>query len=112
MKKIMTFILLLSLITITTSANASIRAYLAHDDYECVSDHMIFETPQGYILAEWYSGTLHSPYYFYADFHSYGFKYVYENEEDADNDENSSGYIYIEDYMVGDNSAIRWCNED
>jgi hypothetical protein len=109
MIKIMRFVLFFSLVIITTSANASIRAYLAYDDYECKSDHMIFETPQGYILAEWYSGTLHSPYYFYADFHSYGFKDVYGNEEDAENDENTSGRIYIEDYMVSSNAAANWC---
>ena len=109
MKKIVSFILFFSLITITTSANSFVRAYLAYDDYECASDHMVFETPQGYILAEWYSGTLLSPSYYYADFHNYGFAYVYDNEEDADNDENSTGYIYIEDYMEGNDSAAKWC---
>ena len=109
MKKIISFILFLSLITITTSANSSVRAYLAYDDYECVSDHMVFETNYGYTLAEWYSGTLLSPRYYYANFHNYGFAHVYDNEEDADNDENSTGYIYIEDYMMGNDSAAKWC---
>ena len=109
MKKL---ILLSALLLFSFNSNASIRAYLEYDDYECVSDHMVFEASSGYILAEWYSGSLHSGNSFYADFHSYGFKYVYGNEEDADNDENSRGRIYIEDYMVGYSSAMEWCKED
>ncbi len=93
----------------TTCAKKCIRAYLEYDDYECKSDHMVFETSSGYVLAEWYSGSLHSGNSFYADFHSYGFKYVYGNEEDADNDEDSRGRIYIEDYMVSYSSAMEWC---
>ena len=89
-------------------ASASIRAYLVNDDYECESDHMVFETSSGYILAEWYSGSLHSGNFFYGDFHSYGFKDVYDNN----NDEYSLGRIYIEDYMVSYSSAEEWCNED
>ena len=112
MKKISRFILFSSILLITTYANASIHAYLEYDDYECKSDHMLFETSYGYVLAEWYSGTLHSGNSFYADFHSYGFKYVYGNEEDADNAKNSRGRIWIDDYMASYSTAMEWCNED
>ena len=73
---------------------------------------MVFETSSGYILAEWYSGTLHSGSFVYADFHGYGFENVYRNKEDAENEENRKGRIYIEDYMVSENSAMAWCKED
>lgn len=109
MNKIMRFISLMVLTTCTTYSNAYIRGYVKYDDYQCESDHMVFETSSGYILAEWYSGTLHSGNYFYADFHSYGFKDVYRNIEDADNEENEEGRIYIDDYMKGRSAAMEWC---
>ena len=108
----MRFILLFLLLINSSFANAAIRANIAYDDYECESDHMVFESSSGYILAEWFSGTLHSGNYFYADFHSYGFKDVYSNEEDAENGENSRGRIWIDDYMMSESSAMEWCNED
>ena len=104
--------LLLSLLLINSSfANAGIRAYLEQDDYDCSSDHMVFESSYGYILAQWYGGTLNSGNFFYADFNSYGFKDVYSNLEDSENEENSRGRIWIDDYMVGQSDAKRWCNE-
>ena len=94
------------------TANASVSAYLQYDDYECVSDHLVFETSMGYVTAEWYSGTLHSGNYFYGDFNSYGFKDVYSSQEDAENRENSSGRIWIDDYMMSGSSAIEWCQDE
>ena len=108
----MRFILFFLLITSATYSNASIRAYLAYDDYDCKSDHMVFETSSGYVLAEWYSGSLYSGNYFYADFHGYGFENVYRNEEDADNEEYRKGRIYIDDYMVSLSAAMEWCKEE
>jgi hypothetical protein len=35
-----------------------VQAYLEHDNYECKSDHIVFETSSGYVLAEWYSVSL------------------------------------------------------
>ena len=110
MKKLL--LIALILFAGNTHVNASIGAYLANDDYDCKSDHMVFETSYGYVLAEWYSGSLISGNYFYADFHTYGFENVYGNEEDADNAENSKGYIWIEDFMVSYSDAMEWCNED
>ena len=90
-------------------AYATERAYLAYDDYECKSDHMVFETSSGYVLAEWYGGVLHSGNFFHADFHGYGFKDVYESQQEAEAEENSRGRIWIDDYMVSDTAAKKWC---
>jgi hypothetical protein len=57
-------------------------------------------------------GDSQSSRYYYADFHNYGFVHVYDNEEDADNGGPSAGYIYIDDYMMGESSTTKWCYED
>ena len=103
---------LLALILINTSvANAGIRAYLEQDDGNCSSSHMVFESSSGYILADWYGGYLNSGNFFYANFHSFGYQDVYSNEKDSENEENSVGRIWIDNYMVSSSKAKQWCNE-
>tara|TARA_B110000459_G_C16138970_1_gene285653 strand:+ start:64 stop:363 length:300 start_codon:yes stop_codon:yes gene_type:complete len=98
---------------VSFTANASVvSAYLHHDDYYCVSDHLVFETSMGYVTAEWYLGTLYSDNYFYGDFNSYGFKDVYSSQQDAENEENRRGRIWIDDYMLSRSSAMEWCQAD
>ena len=92
-------------------ANATVQAYLVNDDYECESDHMVFESSYGYILAEWFSGALHSGNYFYSDFHGYGFRDIYSSQTDAENEANSIGRIWVDDYMVDSGDAASWCNQ-
>lgn len=73
----------------------------ADGDCPAGSDRMIFETRSGYVLAERYSGIFLEWWRVYGDLHSYGFKNVKVNNNDA--------RVYVEDYMASKDVAIRWC---
>jgi hypothetical protein len=76
----------------------------ADGDCPAGNDKMIFETRSGYVLAEQYSGTFLEGWRVYGSLHSYGFKNVKVNNNDA--------RIYIEDYMASKDKAIEWCFGD
>lgn len=67
-------------------------------------DRMIFETRSGYVLAEHYRGRFSEGRRVYGNLHSYGFKDVKVNDNDA--------RVYIEDYRASKDRAIEWCFGD
>jgi len=96
-------------------ANALDKGIVQLDHYDCpagASDRIVIETRRGYTLAEVYSGysATHSGKVIYGEFHSYGFKEIYD--EDDENGDNEVGRIYIDDYMASRSEAIRWCKQD
>ena len=106
-------LLLTTILMFSFTANASVAsAYLHYDDDYCVSDHLVFETLLGYVTAEWYLGNLNSDRYYYGDFNGFGFKNVYSNQQDAENEVNSIGSIWVDDWMVSESDAMEWCKAD
>ena len=106
-------LLLTTILMFSFTANASVvSAYLHHDDYYCASDHLVFETTLGYVIAELYLGTLNSDRYYYGDFNGYLFKDVYSSQQDAENEVNSIGSIWVDDWMVSESDAMEWCKAD
>lgn len=92
------------------SASADVvRGVVVKDHYECdPSDRIIIETSKGYTLAQVYSGygAAVEGKVILGDFHSYGFTEFFDTSGDE------RGRLYIDDWMVGDTTAIDWCFED
>ena len=90
-------------------AQSVVGGVVVADHYTCnISDRIVIETRRGYTNAEVYRGygATHEGEILYGEFHSYGFTDIY--------DENGTevGRLYIDDYMVGESSAVEWCSEE
>ncbi len=106
-------LLLTTILMVSFTANASVvSAYLHYDDDYCVSDHLVFETTLGYVTAELFLGDLNSDYYYYGEFNSFAFKDIYSSQQDAENEVNSIGRIWVDNWMVSESSAMEWCQAD
>lgn len=107
MKKIIVTILLLA--PQNSIAQSIVGGIVVADHYTCTTyDRIVIETRLGYTNAEVYGGygaTVEGGIIF-GELHSFGFTDIY----DADGDE--VGRLYIDDYMVGESSAIDWCFEE
>ena len=106
-------LLLTAILMVSFTASASVvSAYLHYDDDYCVNDHLVFETNMGYVTAELFLGNLNSGYYYYGEFNSFAYKDVYSSDQDAENEVNSIGKIWINDWMETESSAMEWCKPD
>lgn len=94
-------IVLFSLSSLSTLAQTAGVVVKADGDCTAGSDRMIIETSSGYVLAEHYRGRFYEGRRVYGNLHSYGFKDVKVNGNDA--------RIYIEDYWASKDKAIEWC---
>ena len=109
-------VILLFLISSHVNAEALISGTVFADHYQCKTyDHIVIETRSGYTTAQVYSGypATHEGKKIYGEFHSYGFKEIYDKDCDEDEDEDCDnvGRIWIDDYMVSKEKAIKWCSE-
>lgn len=87
-------------------ANSVIGGVVVADHYECNTyDRIVIATRRGFTNAEVYSGygaTVEGRVVF-GELHSYGFTDVY------DDDGREVGRLYIDDYLVGEDTAAEWC---
>tara|TARA_B110000003_G_C16254295_1_gene380340 strand:- start:21 stop:341 length:321 start_codon:yes stop_codon:yes gene_type:complete len=106
MKKFVTVFLILGFSNIALSND---RGVVVLDHYECKShDHIVIETSMGYTLAEVYEGyeNTYEGHVVYGNLHAYFFNEIY------DEDGNQIGSLYLEDYMVDESRALKWCYEE
>lgn len=73
--------------------------------YEGSGDYYIIETRRGLTVCETYSGCLSEGDKVRGELNKYSFKYILNKNRD------SEVKIYIEDYMLSEESAIRWLGE-
>jgi hypothetical protein len=92
--------------TFCASVVAQTTGIVVKADGDCPAgnDRMIFETRTGYVLAEQYSGIFSEGWRVYGNLHSYGFKNIKVNNNEA--------RVYIEDFMASKDRAIEWCFGD
>ena len=92
-------------ILISGTLNAEVKGIVVLDHYQCnSSDHIVIETNLGYTLAEVYSGysDTYEGHIIFGELHSYGFKEIFKKGKNV-------GRIYVDNYMVGKSSALKWC---